>query len=284
MTDKANLARLFRVAKYSLYALLALNVYLFLDQSLAGASHVYRDGVELGEVIVAFTDPIDALAWFVLLMVFELETAVLDKETLTGRTAWALNGVALICYLAILYAWWGYLQATGLAAGFVAHEGRAPCDLAGQVYSVVVSLDEYAPLTAETCAALGPGPLFNPDVQMFASRASHFEMTLLSWLDVANASLWLVVVALLQIEIQLKGSPRGGFSASGRYKAGKGVLYGSLVVIAVAWGVLGDPIDAWDAVLWLVAFLFIELNVFAWQAEARPAGGGQRAGASSRRK
>lgn len=280
MIDKANWARLFRAAKYALYALLAFNVYLFLDQSLAGAGHVYRDGVGLSEVILAFTDPIDALAWFVLLIIFELETAVLDEETLRGRTAAALNGLALLCYLAIVYSWWGYLQVTGLPAAFVAHGGLAPCDLVGQGHSVVISLDEYAPLTAETCVALGAAALFNPEVQMFATPASHAEMTLLSWLDVANASLWLIVVALIQAEIQLKGSPRGAYSSSRPYKAGKAILYGVLVLIALAWGVLGDPIDAWDASLWLIAFFFIELNVFAWHAGPQP----HRAGASSRRK
>lgn len=265
-------ASLFRVLKYALYALLAVNVGLFLQQSLAGAAHVHRDGVALHEVIIAFTDPIDALAWFLLLIIFELETAVLDRRALTGRTAWALNAVALICYAAIVYSWWGYLQVTGLPAGFDTHAGPPPCDLAGQAYSVVVSLDEYAPLTAQTCASLGTDVLFNPEANLFATPASHREMALLSWLDVANASLWLIVVALLQIEIQLEASrrpdkPRADIGAATPYRATKAILYAALVLIAAAWALLGDPIDAWDAALWLVAFFFIELNVFAWRPQ-----------------
>jgi hypothetical protein len=47
----------------------------------------------------------------------------------------------------------------------------------------------------------------------------------------------------------------------------KFVLYSILLVAAVYWGLKGDFVDFWDAFLWLVAFVFIELNVFEWRAE-----------------
>jgi hypothetical protein len=61
--------------------------------------------------------------------------------------------------------------------------------------------------------------------------------------------------------------------------ASKFALYSLLLLAAIYWGVKGDFVDFWDAFLWLVAFVFIELNVFEWrqesleqQAEARIAG------------
>ena len=47
----------------------------------------------------------------------------------------------------------------------------------------------------------------------------------------------------------------------------KVVFYGSLLFTATFWGVKGDFVDFWDAFLWLVAFVFIELNVFEWRQE-----------------
>ena len=47
----------------------------------------------------------------------------------------------------------------------------------------------------------------------------------------------------------------------------KFILYSTLLFAAVYWGVKGDFLDFWDAFLWLVAFVFIELNVFEWRAE-----------------
>lgn len=47
----------------------------------------------------------------------------------------------------------------------------------------------------------------------------------------------------------------------------KVVLYSSLLFAATFWGLKGDFVDFWDAFLWLVAFVFIELNVFEWRQE-----------------
>ena len=44
-------------------------------------------------------------------------------------------------------------------------------------------------------------------------------------------------------------------------------LYGILLACAVYWWFLGDILDFWDSFLWIVAFFFIELNLFQWQAE-----------------
>ena len=51
------------------------------------------------------------------------------------------------------------------------------------------------------------------------------------------------------------------------------MLYSTLFLAAVYWWFAGDFLDFWDAFLWLFAFVFIELNVFSWQAEtsAEPA-------------
>jgi len=45
------------------------------------------------------------------------------------------------------------------------------------------------------------------------------------------------------------------------------VLYSLLSLAALYWGVKGDFVDFWDAFLWLVAFIFIEKNVFDWRRE-----------------
>ena len=50
--------------------------------------------------------------------------------------------------------------------------------------------------------------------------------------------------------------------------AAKFILYALLLLAAIYWGVKGDFVDFWDAFLWLVAFVFIELNIFEWRQEA----------------
>ncbi len=45
-------------------------------------------------------------------------------------------------------------------------------------------------------------------------------------------------------------------------------LYATLFLADIYWGVKGDFVDFWDAFLWLVAFIFIELNVLEWRHES----------------
>ena len=47
----------------------------------------------------------------------------------------------------------------------------------------------------------------------------------------------------------------------------KSAVYFILFACAVYWGFAGEFLDFWDAFLWLVAFIFIEMNLFQWHAD-----------------
>jgi hypothetical protein len=94
------------------------------------------------------------------------------------------------------------------------------------------------------------------------------------WLDFANEMVWLGVVALLELEVRLPPAPAGLH----RWRRGlAALLYAILVGFLVGWAVQGatgpEPLhawlDAWDALLWLAAFVVIELNVFGFAAHRR---------------
>ena len=74
-------------------------------------------------------------------------------------------------------------------------------------------------------------------------------------------------MALLEVDVWLQehGRLRGGVVYLSA--ALKGFLYATLFLAAVYWGVTGELVDFWDAFLWLVAFFFIEMNVFDWRRE-----------------
>jgi len=80
------------------------------------------------------------------------------------------------------------------------------------------------------------------------------------------------VVILLEIEVRLQ--LRGGAPSQLQWLMNgfKVVLYTTLALAAVYWGIEGEFLDFWDAALWLFAFVFIELNVFAWQQELKTQG------------
>ena len=49
------------------------------------------------------------------------------------------------------------------------------------------------------------------------------------------------------------------------------VLYSTLAIAVILWMLKGDFVDWWDALLWLVAFVFIEMNIFEWRQESHQA-------------
>ncbi|RPE74826.1 hypothetical protein [Vulcaniibacterium tengchongense] len=95
------------------------------------------------------------------------------------------------------------------------------------------------------------------------------------WLDFANETVWLGVVALLELEVRLPPQAQRLHRWRRRVAA---VLYAALVAFLLAWAIQGlvgaEPLhallDAWDALLWLVAFVAIELNVFRFGADDAP--------------
>ncbi|HZH42792.1 MAG TPA: hypothetical protein VEY50_01720 [Lysobacter sp.] len=94
----------------------------------------------------------------------------------------------------------------------------------------------------------------------------------LEWLDFCNAVTWLLVVVALELEVRVPAHWRGFHRAR---QAATGLLYLALAAFLLAWLAMsasgGAPawLDAWDAALWLVAFVVIELNVFGFAQTAR---------------
>jgi hypothetical protein len=78
------------------------------------------------------------------------------------------------------------------------------------------------------------------------------------WLDAVNATLWIAVVILLEFEVRY-------LDAVSRHRqlfAGiAGSLYSGMAVLVLIWAWAGEWFDAYDALLWLVAFVALELNV-----------------------
>jgi hypothetical protein len=94
------------------------------------------------------------------------------------------------------------------------------------------------------------------------------------WLDFANALVWLGVVALLELEVRL---PQEALRRHRARRVMAGLHYVALLGFLFAWVVQGangpEPLqawlDAWDALLWLAAFVVIELNVFGYARHRR---------------
>lgn len=77
-------------------------------------------------------------------------------------------------------------------------------------------------------------------------------------LDAANSALWIAVVILLELELRrpaLVERNRRAFNAAAI------AVYGGLALLVILWAAARMWLDAYDAVLWLVAFAALELEL-----------------------
>ena len=261
---------LFQLFKYLVYVLLAMNVYWFFAEEVLAAKLQFPNGVSPADLIEAYSATIDTAAWVVLLLMFELETYVLDDKHFTKAVTLSLHGLRALCYAFIIYALYGYIaNLTFLYETSVLSGVSSICSLPTGPWSWAVTLDEYAEITAVNCAALSDASIFHQfkDMRAIADTRGLTDIRYLAWVDVINAAVWLLVVLILEIDVRLQ--ERGMYEglALKLSNISKFVLYSLLLLAAIYWGLKGDFVDFWDAFLWLVAFVFIELNVFEWRLE-----------------
>lgn len=259
--------RLYTGVKYLVYVLLTFNVFLFLQEELGALEHTFVDGFEPSQIIQVFSATIDTTAWVLLLLLFELETSVLDDNRIQGWVKRGLHWVRLLCYAAVYYAFTGYYAELTMLYDASPLVGFDPCASLDQGLSMQVDIDEYVPLDAASCVVSGNQWFQLNGFQIVSESEVLAAARALAWTDVINSAAWLLVVIMLEVEVrlQLRGNLSDQIMAFTKWF--KFALYGTLFGAAGYWGVAGDFLDFWDAALWLFAFIFIELNVFEWQHE-----------------
>ena len=265
-----NHARIYQLSKYLVYALLMVNVYIFFTEEWAAMSFRFSGGLSFSDVIEGFAATIDTAAWVVLLLMFELETFVLADHHFTRKVSLALHSLRAVCYAFIVYAFYGYVTKLIFLLGAVPAEGIADlCALQMDTWAYAIDLDEYTVISQSNCASFSQALSFLqfPGMEALVDATGFTEIIRLAWVDVINAAVWLLVVLLLEIDVRLQDRGLLEGTALRVSTACKYVLYSTLLLAAIYWGWKGDFVDFWDAFLWLVAFVFIEMNVFEWRQE-----------------
>jgi hypothetical protein len=259
---------IFRFFKYAIYALLVYNAFLFFGEDLAASAETYGDTITWRNVIEAYSATFDTVAWIVLLLLFELETAVIPDHLLKGPLKWVLNTLGAIAYFFIVYSFYGYCVKYSVITDISAFSMVDVCSLIGTDFTWVASLDDYLPFDQASCAAMNGQPLVQiTGTEIIGTQQAFVDATRLAVIDIINAGDWLIIVLLLQLEVWLQARNKltGKMMAISKYT--KGFFYLVLFFCAAYWGFEGDFLDFWDAFLWLVAFIFIELNIFQWHSE-----------------
>ena len=269
---KINGRVLYQLFKYSIYFLLTINIFVFFGEEWLATRLEYPQGISGGEFFKAYAATIDTAAWVILLLMFELETYVLEDRHFTRAVRLSLHTLRAVCYLFIIFAFYGYVvdaiyvYQTSPLAGI-----SDLCTLADQSWSYATTFGEYAAITVSNCASFSNLDTFVrfDGVTAIVDLPGLADIHFLAMVDVINAGVWLLVVLLLETDVRLQ--EKGRFEGIALYLStiAKFILYSILALAVVAWMVTGDFVDWWDAFLWLVAFVFIELNVFEWRHESQ---------------
>ena len=259
----------FQYFKYSVYILLTFNFYFFFTEDVAAFSIRFPDGISLSQIINAYATSIDTVAWLILVWILELETYILEDHQITPVMEYISLTIRAICYGFIIYAFFGYcstllfyydtnlLQETGL------------CSLTNGDWTYSQMIGEYTPISAENCSFLSTSNEF----LRFGSTSAIVDISgakdiiRLGWVDVINSGVWILVVFIIELNIKLQEKNIQQNLSLKLSKFNQNFLYPILFINAFYWGLEGDFVDFWDAFLWLVAFIFIELNIIQWRDE-----------------
>ena len=141
------------------------------------------------------------------------------------------------------------------------------CFLLPGEYSLLLDLNDYAPLDKSNCRDVG-APLHQlMGSGIIADSATLDAVRRLAWTDAVGSAALVVVCLLLAIHLWLRGR------LSGRVQLVLGVcrfvLYGVLLAAAVYRGLTADLLDVRGSALALCALIFIELNVLRWQLKTQ---------------
>lgn len=263
----------YRIFKYSIYCFLAYNTWLFFLDDFSSSTQLFSNGVSWRNIMEAYSATIDTFAWVILLLLFELETAVIADEKLEGPLKWVLITLRGICYLFIFFAFYGYVIKYGVVTNLASFTIADICSLVGTDFTYAQTLDEYLPITPDVCNAMQGASLQKiAGTQIIGTQEQLSLVYSLAVTDIINAADWLVIVAVLEGEVWLQINGRLSDRLLRANKYLKGFLYTILFGCAAYWGIDGGFLEFWDAILWLAAFIFIEMNIFEWQAETAAEG------------
>lgn len=256
----------YQLFKYTIYLLLSNNVYLFLRDDLISSSIMFSSGLSLKNVIVGFSNSIDTASWVILLIIFELETYIIEDHKLKGKLKWLLKFISSLCYAFIIYSFYGYITKYLWFFDFTTFtDNPSVCTHIGK--SWLIEFDKYTTIALENCKNLSN----NSQLFILSNENILTDIDILksarrvALIDVFNSFAWLVIAIVIEIDVWLQLKQKLVGNVKKVTNIIKIIAYTILVISAISWGVSGIFLDTWDALLWVLAFVFIEMNLFKWQ-------------------
>lgn len=254
--------------KLVVYLLLLVNFTVYVTNDWTVATHTVRPDWSLLQWARAFATTLDELAWFTLLMLFELETYLLEDESFTRARVAVMHGLRIACFLFIAHTVYAFADYALDLQG----ESPVPADTLCQFSDAGVSYARnltYTPVDAGNCDVLAEGDTyyrFQSDTLVTDAVGMRIEREL-AWVDVVEVIAWLVILVLIELQVRLQDRGITGGRVLGAARWSKAGLYALLWCAAAYWLYRGHWVFAWDEALWILGFMAIDMNMEEWRDE-----------------
>ena len=255
--------------KAVLYTLLLANFGYYVIDDWARTSFALADTAGFYDYVKQFNTSLDEMAWFTLLLIFELETYLLDESGWSPRIARVVMMIKLITLFLIGHTLYANSIALAQILGPVSASAVSDlCDLTNAGQSWLFNLD-YIAITTDSCGALPQAPQYwqIPGEPVVTSSAGLELARKFAWCDFMETAAWLGVAAAMEAAIRLtdRGVTSGVIVASLRWL--KLCLYALILGLGAYWAVYGHWVYLWDELLWIFGFAFLEINLDGWRDE-----------------
>ena len=255
--------------KAVLYALLLANFGYYLVEDWSRTSFSLTDAASFYDWVREFNTSLDEVAWFTLLLLFELETYVLEESGWSPNMARIVFLIKLIAFCLIGYTLYvNFTALTEILGPVTASAVSDLCDLKDTGQSWLFNLD-YTSITSETCDGLPQVPQYweIPGEPVITSSAGLDLARRLAWCDFMETAAWLSVGASMEAAIRItdRGVTSGyAVTALSSLKFG---LYALILALGIHWAYYGHWLYLWDELLWIFGFGFLEVNLDGWRDE-----------------
>ena len=255
--------------KAALYGLLLANFGYYLLEDWSRTSFSLTDAASFYDWVREFNTSLDEAAWFTLLLIFELETYVLDESGWSPGLARIVLLIKAITFCLIGHTLYVNFTALTEILGPVSASAVSDiCELTDTGQSWLFNLD-YTLITSETCDVLPQTHQYweIPGEPVVTSPAGLDLARRLAWCDFMETAAWLSVGAAMEAAIRItdRGVTYGyAVTALGWLKFG---LYALILALGIYWAYYGHWVNLWDEFLWIFGFAFLEVNLDGWRDE-----------------
>lgn len=254
--------------KIVVYSLLLVNFANYIVIDLELIQHTARPDWKWIDWTSAFATTLDESAWFILLLLLELETYLLDDSAFTRGRVRLMHAVRIICFLFIAHTVYAFADNVWDLYQLDSVPESSLCSFSDDDLSYAQNLS-YTDVDAETCTQLTSDTelyLFQKGQLVTDAKGMRIEKEL-GWVDLLEVILWLVIVFNIELLVRLqeRGVTSGGILRSALWV--KGVAYAFLWCAALYWAWRGHWMFVWDEALWIFGFMAIGSNLSQWRRE-----------------